>query len=47
MIEENLQDSLNEFDITMSEKLGIKLAQSFIDKGARELLARAEKMAFM
>lgn len=47
VIEENLQDSLNEFDITMSEKLGIKLAQSFIDKGARELLARAEKMAFM
>ena len=28
------------------EKIGQKLAQSFIDQGAKELLEKAEKLAF-
>lgn len=37
-------------DITASikdfEKVGQKLAQNFIDQGAKDLLERAEKLAF-
>lgn len=46
VLEDSINEAMNLTDIAASESLGIKLAQSFINKGARELLARAEKMAF-
>ena len=40
-ISEDITANINDF-----EKIGQKLAQSFIDQGAKELLDRAEKLAF-
>ena len=41
-----LEDSVLEDDITKAESLGQNLAQSFIAKGAKEILSRARDMAF-
>ncbi|WP_343353593.1 hydroxymethylbilane synthase [Helicobacter mastomyrinus] len=46
-IEEYLQGKIALADIRAGENLGRTLAQRFIVKGARELLTRAQKMAFV
>lgn len=46
VITDSLFDTMRLDNISASENLGVNLAKSFIEKGARELLARAEKMAF-
>ncbi len=47
IIEEHLQGKIALADIRAGENLGRTLAQRFIAKGARELLTRAQKMAFV
>lgn len=46
-LQEIVEDSIKLEDVAAGEKMGEGLAQKFIDKGARELLKRAEKMAFI
>lgn len=46
ILQESLEDSMLEDDITKAESLGQNLAQSFIAKGAKEILSRARDMAF-
>lgn len=46
ILQESLEDSMLENDITKAESLGQNLAQSFIAKGAKEILSRARDMAF-
>lgn len=46
ILQESLEDSMLEDDITKAESLGQNLAQSFIAKGAKEILTRARDMAF-
>lgn len=46
VLEDSLQESIKIEDIAKSENLGIAFAQSFINKGAKELLARAQMLAF-
>lgn len=46
-LQEVAQDSMGLEDMGASERLGERLAQSMISKGARELLKRAESMAFV
>lgn len=47
ILQESLEDSMLEDDITKAESLGQNLAQSFIAKGAKEILTRAKNMAFV
>lgn len=47
ILQESLEDSVLENDITKAEALGKNLAQSFIAKGAKEILSRAKDMAFV
>ena len=46
VLQDSVEDSINIDDINASENLGIAFAQKFIDKGAKELLERAAKIAF-
>lgn len=46
ILQESLEDSVLEEDIARAESLGKNLAQSFITKGAKEILSRARDMAF-
>lgn len=46
ILQESLEDSMLEEDKAKAESLGKNLAQSFITKGAKEILSRARDMAF-
>ncbi|CAM3288298.1 hydroxymethylbilane synthase [Helicobacter labetoulli] len=46
ILQESLEDSMLEDEIVRAESLGKNLAQSFIAKGAKEILTRAKNMAF-
>lgn len=46
ILQESLEDSMLEEDKARAESLGKNLAQSFIAKGAKEILSRARDMAF-
>ncbi|TLD93864.1 hydroxymethylbilane synthase [Helicobacter magdeburgensis] len=46
ILQESLEDSMLEEDKAKAESLGKYLAQSFIAKGAKEILSRARDMAF-